>query len=166
MFRFKNMYVFLRKAPVADGPPADTVLELAKGGAGQFAIIVDDVDAVTAELAERGVPVISGPSDRDWGMRTVTFADPSGHVWEIAQEVPGLGARAVSGSRGCRSTSAAPRDLAGLAAHGGPDPDFGQVRRRPVPAPSAGRSVIVMHCSWVTTPSLAGPRKSGPGEPA
>ena len=88
MFRFGNMYVFLRKAPVVDGPPADPVLDLAKGGAGQFAIIVDDVDAVTAELADRGVPVISGPSDRDWGMRTVTFADPSGHVWEVAQPVP------------------------------------------------------------------------------
>jgi catechol 2,3-dioxygenase-like lactoylglutathione lyase family enzyme len=87
MFRFKNMYVFLRKAAVTDGPPADTALELAQAGAGQFAIIVDDVDAVGAELAERGVPVISGPSDRDWGMRTVTFADPSGHVWEIAQPV-------------------------------------------------------------------------------
>lgn len=89
MFRFENMYVFLRKAPVADGPPADTVLELAEAGAGQFAIIVHDVDAVTAELAERGVRVISGPSDRDWGMRTITFADPSGHVWEIAQPVAG-----------------------------------------------------------------------------
>ena len=87
MFRFKNTYVFLREAPVAGGPPADTVLELAEAGAGQFAIIVDDVDAVTADLAERGVRVISGPSDRDWGMRTVTFADPSGHVWEIAQPV-------------------------------------------------------------------------------
>jgi catechol 2,3-dioxygenase-like lactoylglutathione lyase family enzyme len=87
MFRFKDMYVFLREAPVSDGPAAETFLELAQGGAGQFAIIVDDVDAVSAELAERGVPLISGPSDRDWGMRTVTFADPSGHVWEIAQPV-------------------------------------------------------------------------------
>jgi catechol 2,3-dioxygenase-like lactoylglutathione lyase family enzyme len=87
MFRFKNMYVFLRKAPITDGSPSDAVLELAQAGAGQFAIIVDDVDAVSGELAERGVAVLSGPSDRDWGMRTVTFADPSGHVWEIAQPI-------------------------------------------------------------------------------
>ena len=85
MFRFKNMYVFLNRAPAADTPPADAVLDLARAGTGQFAIIVDDVDAVSAELAERGVPVLSGPSNRHWGMRTVTFADPSGHVWEIAQ---------------------------------------------------------------------------------
>jgi catechol 2,3-dioxygenase-like lactoylglutathione lyase family enzyme len=88
MFRFNGMYVFLRNAPVAEGPPADFVLELALAGAGQFAIIVADVDAVCAELAERGVTVLSGPSDRDWGMRTVTFADPNGHVWEIAQPLP------------------------------------------------------------------------------
>ncbi len=30
----------------------------------------------------------SGPADRDWGMRTATFADPGGHIWEIAQELP------------------------------------------------------------------------------
>jgi hypothetical protein len=28
----------------------------------------------------------------------------------------------------------------------------------------AGMSVIVMHCSWVTSPSFAGPRKPAPGE--
>ena len=26
-----------------------------------------------------------------------------------------------------------------------------------------GKSVIVTHCSWVTSPSFAGPRKPGPG---
>jgi catechol 2,3-dioxygenase-like lactoylglutathione lyase family enzyme len=87
MFRFGDMYVFLHSAPVADGPPAGAVLESALTGAGQFAIIVDDVDAVTKDLEALGVPLLSGPSDRDWGMRTVTFADPSGHVWEIAQEI-------------------------------------------------------------------------------
>jgi catechol 2,3-dioxygenase-like lactoylglutathione lyase family enzyme len=89
MFRFKNMYVFLHRAPAADVPASDAVLDLARTGAGQFAIIVDDVDAVSADLADVGVDLLSGPSDRDWGMRTLTFADPSGHVWEIAQELPG-----------------------------------------------------------------------------
>jgi catechol 2,3-dioxygenase-like lactoylglutathione lyase family enzyme len=89
MFRFADMYVFLHSAAVVDGPPAGAVLESALTGAGQFAIIVDDVDAVTKDLEALGVPLLSGPSDRDWGMRTVTFADPSGHVWEIAQPIPG-----------------------------------------------------------------------------
>jgi uncharacterized glyoxalase superfamily protein PhnB len=39
-------------------------------------------------LDQHGVTVISGPADRDWGMRTMTFADPGGHTWEIAQELP------------------------------------------------------------------------------
>jgi uncharacterized glyoxalase superfamily protein PhnB len=32
--------------------------------------------------------VITGPADRSWGMRTVTFADPAGHIWVIAQGLP------------------------------------------------------------------------------
>jgi len=67
----------------------DQVLAEARKGAGQFAVIVADVDAMCAELAGRGVSLLSGPADRLWGMRTVTFADPGGHIWEIAQEIPG-----------------------------------------------------------------------------
>jgi len=43
---------------------------------------------VRAELAEHGVRLISGPADRDWGMRTITFADPGGYIWQIAQDLP------------------------------------------------------------------------------
>jgi catechol 2,3-dioxygenase-like lactoylglutathione lyase family enzyme len=87
MFRFKDMYVFFHEDP-AHQPPAGEVLDLAQKGVGQFAIIVNDVDAVRAELNEHAVTPISGPANRDWGMRTVTFADPSGYIWEIAQELP------------------------------------------------------------------------------
>jgi catechol 2,3-dioxygenase-like lactoylglutathione lyase family enzyme len=87
MVRFKDMYVFLHQAAAAQEPLPE-ILEEARNGAGQFAIIVKDVDAVASELAERGMEPISGPADRPWGMRTVTFADPAGHIWEIAQEIP------------------------------------------------------------------------------
>jgi lactoylglutathione lyase len=86
MFRFADTYVFLQRGSAHEDAPAAEVLDLAEKGVGQFAIIVGDVDAVHAELAAAGVAVISGPADRDWGMRTMTFADPGGHVWEIAQE--------------------------------------------------------------------------------
>jgi catechol 2,3-dioxygenase-like lactoylglutathione lyase family enzyme len=90
MFRFTNMFVFLHRSSAATNqPPAGEVLEQALQGAGQFAIIVDDVDAVRPDLDEAGVDLLSGPDDRPWGMRTMTFADPDGHVWEIAQELPG-----------------------------------------------------------------------------
>jgi uncharacterized glyoxalase superfamily protein PhnB len=37
------------------------------------------------------VELINGPIDRPWGMRTACFADPDGHVWEIAQQLQGDG---------------------------------------------------------------------------
>ena len=52
-----------------------------------FAIIVDDVDAVCAELTGKGVTLLNGPEDRAWGMRTASFQDPDGYVWEIATPV-------------------------------------------------------------------------------
>jgi uncharacterized glyoxalase superfamily protein PhnB len=46
---------------------------------------VEDVDAAARGLAERGVTLLNGPVDRPWGVRTAAFADPAGHVWELAQ---------------------------------------------------------------------------------
>jgi catechol 2,3-dioxygenase-like lactoylglutathione lyase family enzyme len=88
VLRFEGTYLFLHTAAAAQEPLPEVLAE-ARKGAGQFAIIVGDVDAVCAELAGRGVSLLSGPADRPWGMRTVTFADPGGHIWEIAQEIPG-----------------------------------------------------------------------------
>lgn len=51
----------------------------------QLTIEVDDVDATCAELAERGVKLLNGPMDRPWGIRTASFEDPAGHIWEIAK---------------------------------------------------------------------------------
>ena len=50
---------------------------------------VRDVDAVCAELATLGVVLRNGPQDRPWGVRTATFADPAGHLWEVAAPIPG-----------------------------------------------------------------------------
>lgn len=88
MLRFKGMAVFLHRAAAAQQQLPEVTGE-ARKGAGQFAIIVDDVDAVCAELTGRGAELLASPADRPWGMRTATFAAPGGHIWEIAQEVPG-----------------------------------------------------------------------------
>jgi uncharacterized glyoxalase superfamily protein PhnB len=48
-------------------------------------IRVADVDGVCSALREIGVDLLNGSIDRPWGRRTASFADPSGHVWEIAQ---------------------------------------------------------------------------------
>ena len=50
-----------------------------------FTIQVDDVDAMCAELTARGVKLLNGPMDRPWGIRTASFIDPGGHIWEIAK---------------------------------------------------------------------------------
>lgn len=50
-----------------------------------FSIEVDDVDAMCTELAARGVALLNGPMDRPWGIRTASFQDPSGHIWEIGK---------------------------------------------------------------------------------
>jgi catechol 2,3-dioxygenase-like lactoylglutathione lyase family enzyme len=50
-----------------------------------FTIHVDDVDALCAQLTERGVKLLNGPMDRPWGVRTASFVDPGGHIWEIAK---------------------------------------------------------------------------------
>ena len=51
----------------------------------QFTITVDDVDATCADLRVRGVELLNGPMDRPWGIRTASFKDPAGHIWEIAK---------------------------------------------------------------------------------
>ena len=51
----------------------------------QLILQVDDVDAMCAELAAVGVKLLNGPMDRPWGIRTASFRDPGGHIWEIAQ---------------------------------------------------------------------------------
>lgn len=50
-----------------------------------FTIHVEDVDAMCAELTAHGVELLNGPMDRPWGIRTASFMDPGGHIWEIAK---------------------------------------------------------------------------------
>ena len=50
----------------------------------QLTVQVEDVDAVVTELADRGVALLNGPVDRPWGIRTASFQDPDGTIWEIA----------------------------------------------------------------------------------
>jgi lactoylglutathione lyase len=88
MFRFADTYVFLQRGAAHQDSPSDDALRLAQAGVGQFVIFVDDVDAVSAELKEAQLVTISEPADRDWGMRTLTLADPAGYTWEITQALP------------------------------------------------------------------------------
>jgi catechol 2,3-dioxygenase-like lactoylglutathione lyase family enzyme len=61
------------------------VAPLSSGSRFQFTLGVDDVDATCEELKRRGVDLLNGPMDRPWGIRTASFLDPAGHIWEIAK---------------------------------------------------------------------------------
>jgi catechol 2,3-dioxygenase-like lactoylglutathione lyase family enzyme len=84
-FRFGNTVVNLLKATAAGELVAPATVGSPESGARLvFTIDVDDVDATCAELAARGVELLNGPIDRPWGVRTASFRDPGGHIWEIA----------------------------------------------------------------------------------
>jgi catechol 2,3-dioxygenase-like lactoylglutathione lyase family enzyme len=85
VFRFGETLVNL--LDVAAAPELIEPARVATADAGsrvQFTLEVDDVDATCAELARRGVDLLNGPLDRPWGVRTASFRDPAGHIWEIA----------------------------------------------------------------------------------
>jgi lactoylglutathione lyase len=65
------------------------VAPAAAGARAQFTVEVADVDATCALLLTRGVELVNGPLDRPWGVRTALFADPAGHLWEIAAPISG-----------------------------------------------------------------------------
>jgi catechol 2,3-dioxygenase-like lactoylglutathione lyase family enzyme len=85
VFRFGETLINLLKTSEAPGlvEPA-TVANREAGVRFQFTLGVDDVDATCQELKERGVELLNGPMDRPWGIRTASFRDPGGHIWEIA----------------------------------------------------------------------------------
>jgi catechol 2,3-dioxygenase-like lactoylglutathione lyase family enzyme len=89
VFKFDNTIINLLKIPAAhELIEPGTVAGPDAGARFQLTVGVDDVDAVCAELASRGVQLLNGPMNRPWGIRTASFTDPSGHIWEIAQDLP------------------------------------------------------------------------------
>ena len=89
VFKFDNTVINLLKIPAAhELIDPGTVAGPDAGARFQLTVGVDDVDAVCAELASCGVQLLNGPMNRPWGIRTASFTDPSGHIWEIAQDLP------------------------------------------------------------------------------
>ena len=89
-FKFENTIVNLLRTPAArDLIDPGAVASQDAGSRFQLTIWVDDADGACADLASRGVELLNGPMNRDWGMRTASFTDPDGHIWEIAQELSG-----------------------------------------------------------------------------
>jgi catechol 2,3-dioxygenase-like lactoylglutathione lyase family enzyme len=85
VFAFGSTLVNLLRTTAAEELIGPAVVASPEAGSRlQFTLDVDDVDAMCTELERRGVRLINGPMDRPWGVRTACFADPGGHIWEIA----------------------------------------------------------------------------------
>ncbi len=87
-FEFENLTVNLlveRAAPELIDPTPVAGREA--GERFQLTIWVEDADVVIDQLRSAGVELLNGPIDRPWGMRTAAFADPDGHVWEVAAKI-------------------------------------------------------------------------------
>lgn len=76
LLRISAAYELVEPAKVATGDDESRFV---------FTIPVDDVDAMCAELTQRGVTLLNGPMDRPWGIRTASFKEPAGYIWEIAK---------------------------------------------------------------------------------
>ena len=88
VFNFESSVVNLLKTsgvPDLIGPAAMAPRDA--GSRVMFTLGVDDVDRVCADLGARGVELLNGPMDRPWGIRTASFRDPDGYVWEIAHKI-------------------------------------------------------------------------------
>jgi catechol 2,3-dioxygenase-like lactoylglutathione lyase family enzyme len=87
-FQFENMVVNLLATPAAHELIEPAAVAGPEGGSRfQLTIGVDDADEAARELATRGVTLLNGPMDREWGLRTAAFADPDGHIWEVASKL-------------------------------------------------------------------------------
>ena len=85
VFRFGETLINLLKTSEAPELIEPAIVATRDAGVRfQFTLGVDDVDAMCEQLKERGVDLLNGPMDRPWGIRTASFRDPGGHIWEIA----------------------------------------------------------------------------------
>jgi lactoylglutathione lyase len=85
LFRFENTMINL-----VDSKAAAEMIAPGTVGTGsrlQLTIFVENADETIEELRGRGVELLNGPLDRPWGQRTAAFADPDGHIWEVAQPI-------------------------------------------------------------------------------
>ena len=86
-----NLINILGEGAVGDlFAPADVAPIGSSAGAHRslLTLQVADVDAEFAQLQRLGVAVNSGPVNQPWGIRTITFADPTGQMWELSMPTP------------------------------------------------------------------------------
>jgi catechol 2,3-dioxygenase-like lactoylglutathione lyase family enzyme len=49
-------------------------------------VVYEDEDSAVFKFGDTLINLLlNGPMDRPWGVRTASFRDPGGHIWEIAR---------------------------------------------------------------------------------
>jgi len=79
-----NMLALTQRGVLFDDPsPPVGVLSLQLA----FRVTPTEVATCASTLVQRGVKILSGPTDQAWGHRTLFFRDPDGNVLEIYAEI-------------------------------------------------------------------------------
>lgn len=79
-----NIFVLAKPGPTATDAPVPTgsaALQLA------FKVSRETVDLCATALAAQNIAILSPPTDRDFGHRTLFFRDPDGNLLEIYAEI-------------------------------------------------------------------------------
>ncbi|HEV2427956.1 MAG TPA: VOC family protein [Acidimicrobiales bacterium] len=86
-FTWANLILGLRQRANAVRQYGGAVAPGGSGASHQITVTVDDVSAFADRLAARGADVIQPLTDQAWGMRSTSFRDPDGHVFEVCQPI-------------------------------------------------------------------------------
>ena len=70
---------FVEDAGITDSPPGFSGIALAYNGRSKT-----EVNAVHARAVSAGATSVKAPRDTAWGGYSGYFADPDGHLWEVA----------------------------------------------------------------------------------
>jgi catechol 2,3-dioxygenase-like lactoylglutathione lyase family enzyme len=68
--------------------PDPSVAYVAQGDHVHLYFHVDDLDALHEGLTARGVAVLAGPVEREWGTREIILRDDQGHTLYFSQSLP------------------------------------------------------------------------------
>src|SRR6266576_3313998 len=90
IFQFDNLFLRLLRREEAESEMLGQVPvgDARAGATVQLSFSIEDADALSRELAERGISIVYGPVDRPWGVRSAAFVDPDGHVWQFSSDIP------------------------------------------------------------------------------
>ncbi|MEY4000778.1 MAG: hypothetical protein RLZZ626_1133 [Actinomycetota bacterium] len=87
IFKFGEVMVNILDGTAAVGLFAPDPISDAGSHRGMLTIQVENVDEEANRLRSLGVELHYGPLNQPWGIRVITFKDPAGQMWELAQPI-------------------------------------------------------------------------------